>query len=168
MTTEQTQDQPETRPSEVRSDALLGCPFCGGTAALSKNYDGWWHVYCNNCHCKTETYGLPEGPTDAWNRRHARECGYCGHDHNDDDCTYANEPEYKDFTVTHWMRVCKPNDQADRPAKAGERMDEELAKRLEAYEWSNVVDGVEHCPCCSADRETGHSAWCSLYAPNQT
>ena len=29
MTTEQTQGQPETRPSEVRSDALLGCPFCG-------------------------------------------------------------------------------------------------------------------------------------------
>lgn len=32
MTTEQTRGQPETRPSEVRSDALLDCPFCGAPA----------------------------------------------------------------------------------------------------------------------------------------
>ena len=35
--------------------------------------------------------------------------------------------------------------------------------RLECYEWSDVVDGVAYCPCCQADKATGHSGWCCLY-----
>jgi len=41
-----------------------------------------------------------------------------------------------------------------------------IQDRLDKYEWSDVVDEVEYCPCCHADKDTGHSSWCCLYAPN--
>jgi len=75
MTTEQTQGQPETRPSEVRSDALLGCPFCGGDARYGENTDeGLEWIECSKCNaCTTAMAPLMQGVkellAEAWNRR---------------------------------------------------------------------------------------------------
>jgi len=33
-----------------------------------------------------------------------KECGYCGHDHADSDCTYSYEPGYADYIAS------KPNE----------------------------------------------------------
>jgi hypothetical protein len=51
MTTEQTQTQPETRPSEVRSDALLGCPFCGSPCKCETDEEQWPVIVCTNRDC---------------------------------------------------------------------------------------------------------------------
>ena len=69
MTTEQTQAHPETRPSEVRSDALFApCPFCGRRVGYISSHDGY-RVACDPC----DIYG-PRGVDyqDArtkWNQR---------------------------------------------------------------------------------------------------
>jgi len=42
----------------------------------------------------------------------------------------------------------------------------QIQSRLDRYEWSDVVDAVEYCPCCQADKASGHSSWCCLYASN--
>ena len=98
----------ETRPSDVRSDALLGCPFCGeagveikdmselnaGQSGKPVNPFG-----CKNCRLFVST-------REDWNTRHSNvsTCGYCGHDHDDDDCAYSHEPEHADYMKN------KPND----------------------------------------------------------
>ena len=74
MTTEQTQEQPEARPSKVRSDALLGCPFCGHDAVMG-TMSKFYFVKCSckngECHpgictrlCNTEAEARK-----VWNRR---------------------------------------------------------------------------------------------------
>ena len=72
MTIEQIQGQPETRPSEVRSDALLGCPFCGTTDVEMKTSGGvvYW-VQCNNtnCFCGMGGERTEQDAVNAWNRR---------------------------------------------------------------------------------------------------
>ena len=71
MTTEQTQTQPETRPSEVRSDALLGCPFCGTTDVQMRTSKVVFWVQCNNteCFCSMGGERTEEDAVKAWNRR---------------------------------------------------------------------------------------------------
>ena len=75
MTTEQTTEQPKTRPSEVRSDALLDCPFCGGKATMRSNsYAGQRGkaVHCNGCEAEVffhEARGAEEYAMRTWNTR---------------------------------------------------------------------------------------------------
>ena len=77
MTTEQTQEQPETRPSEVRSDALLDCPFCGGHPVLDQPrfvIAGEKRVYCTAC--GNGTWPGPEYKViRAWNHRQSNAGG---------------------------------------------------------------------------------------------
>jgi len=61
----------ETRHSEVRSDALLGCPFCGTTHVQMKSSKVVFCVQCNNtdCFCSMGGERTEEDAVKAWNRR---------------------------------------------------------------------------------------------------
>ena len=71
MCTEQTQEQQETRHSEVHSDALLCCPFCGTTDVQMQKSNVVFWVQCNNtdCFCSMGGERTEAAAVKAWNRR---------------------------------------------------------------------------------------------------
>ena len=65
----------ETRPSEVRSDALLGCPFCGTTDVQMKTSKVVFWVQCNNteCFCSMGGERTEKDAVKAWNTRQSND-----------------------------------------------------------------------------------------------
>lgn len=48
------------------------CPFCGGNAEVLNDYEcgfeGYYYVWCENCHSSSATYDDKTDAIEAWNR----------------------------------------------------------------------------------------------------